>query len=175
MVCAIEDAGFEIREGVEWLYATGQVRRRDGMKGAHEPICIARRPLAGATVRDNIETWGTGSLFIDAARGEVGRWPTNVVHTGAFDQPWFYHAKASRAERVGSEHPTVKPVNLMRWLVRLISPPGGIVLDPFAGTGTTGAAAILEGRRALMIEREPEYVRDIARRFLRLFVDYPQA
>ena len=61
-------------------------------------------------------------------------------------------------------HPTIKPVALMRWLVRLITPPGGTILDPFAGTGTTGAAAIREGFDAVLIEREPEYVRDIERR-----------
>jgi DNA modification methylase len=58
-------------------------------------------------------------------------------------------------------HPTVKPVELMRWLVRLVSPPGGLVLDPFTGSGTTGIAAVLERRKFLGIEREPEYV-DIA-------------
>jgi site-specific DNA-methyltransferase (adenine-specific) len=58
-------------------------------------------------------------------------------------------------------HPTVKPIDLMRWLVRLITPPDGVVLDPFTGSGSTGAAALLEGRRFLGIEREPGYV-DIA-------------
>ncbi len=52
----------------------------------------------------------------------------------------------------------------MRWLVRLVTPPGGLVLDPFAGTGTTGEAAFREGFRAVLIEREPEYQADIARR-----------
>lgn len=55
-------------------------------------------------------------------------------------------------------HPTVKPINLMRWLVRLVTPPGGIVLDNFAGSGTTGCAAVLEGFRFVGIEREAEYV-----------------
>lgn len=58
-------------------------------------------------------------------------------------------------------HPTVKPIDLMRWLVRLITPPRGLVLDPFTGSGTTGIAATLEGFRFLGIEREPEYL-DIA-------------
>lgn len=58
-------------------------------------------------------------------------------------------------------HPTVKPIELMRWLVRMVTPPGGVVLDPFTGSGTTGAAAVLEGRRFLGIEQKPEYV-DIA-------------
>jgi DNA modification methylase len=58
-------------------------------------------------------------------------------------------------------HPTVKPLALMRWLVRLVTPPGGLVLDPFVGSGSTGAAAVLEGRQFLGIEREAAYV-DIA-------------
>lgn len=58
-------------------------------------------------------------------------------------------------------HPTVKPLDLMRWLVRLVTPPGGLVLDPFTGSGSTGAAAVLEERRFLGIEREGQYV-DIA-------------
>jgi DNA modification methylase len=52
----------------------------------------------------------------------------------------------------------------MRWLVRLVTPPGGTVLDPFAGSGTTGAAALAEGRRPILIEREAEYIADIKRR-----------
>lgn len=61
-------------------------------------------------------------------------------------------------------HPTCKPISLMRWLTRLITPPGGLVLDPFAGSGTTGAAALEEGMRCLLIEREAEYADDIRRR-----------
>jgi DNA modification methylase/NAD-dependent dihydropyrimidine dehydrogenase PreA subunit len=59
-------------------------------------------------------------------------------------------------------HPTVKPIDLMRWLVRLVTPPGGRILDPFAGSGTTGIAAALEGFDFIGIEREPEYC-EIAR------------
>lgn len=77
---------------------------------------------------------------------------------------FFYSSKAGGDDRLGSKHPTVKPVDLMRWLVRLVTPPGGTVLDPFAGTGTTGHAALLEGFKAIMIEREAEYQADIARR-----------
>jgi site-specific DNA-methyltransferase (adenine-specific) len=61
-----------------------------------------------------------------------------------------------------NKHPTVKPIDLMRYLVRLVTPPGGLVLDPFCGSGTTGIAALQEGFRFLGIEREQEYV-DIAR------------
>jgi DNA modification methylase len=61
-------------------------------------------------------------------------------------------------------HPTVKPLELMRWLVRLLCPPGGLVLDPTAGSGTTGAAAVLEGRRFVGIELEPAYMEIAAAR-----------
>ena len=63
--------------------------------------------------------------------------------------------------RVGAprknSHPTVKPVKLMRWLVRLVCPPGGTVLDPFAGSGTTGVAALEEGMRFIGVEQSEEY------------------
>jgi DNA modification methylase len=94
---------------------------------------------------------------------------------------FFYCAKASRSEReAGCEqlpkrscqlytgrgrparvrsnvHPTVKPISVLRWLTRLVTPPGGLVLDPFAGSGSTGIAVLLEGRKFLGIEREGEY------------------
>jgi DNA modification methylase len=78
---------------------------------------------------------------------------------------FFYCAKAGKADRAGSKHPTVKPIALMRWLCRLITPPGGTIFDPFAGTGTTGAAAEAEGFNAILVEREAEYIADIRRRF----------
>ena len=75
---------------------------------------------------------------------------------------FFYVAKASRSERnKGLErniHPTVKPVDLMRYLIRLVTPKGGTVLDPFMGSGTTAVAAIEEGVSWIGCEREPEYV-----------------
>ena len=72
-----------------------------------------------------------------------------------------YTAKAPGTERPsvdGIAHATVKPVDLMRWLVRLVTPPHGLVLDPFAGSGTTGEAAIHEHMRAILIEREADYL-----------------
>ena len=77
---------------------------------------------------------------------------------------FFYCAKADAAERRNSKHPTVKPVALMRYLVRLVCPAGGVVLDPFAGSGTTIEAARLEHCRAIGIEREAEYCADILER-----------
>lgn len=76
---------------------------------------------------------------------------------------FFYCAKASKADReAGNNHPTVKPTSLMRYLCRLVTPPGGTVLDPFTGSGSTGKAALLEGFAFIGIEREAEYV-EIAR------------
>ena len=82
------------------------------------------------------------------------------------DAPWSealfrYVAKPSRAERnsggVDNIHSTVKSVALMRWLLRLVTKPGDVILDPFGGSGTTGVAALLEGRRVILVEREPQY------------------
>jgi hypothetical protein len=72
---------------------------------------------------------------------------------------FFYTAKASKADRgEGNTHPTVKPLDLMAYLCRLVTPPGGIVLDPFMGSGSTGKAAILEGFQFIGIERDAEYL-----------------
>jgi hypothetical protein len=74
--------------------------------------------------------------------------------------PVFYCPKASKSDRgEGNTHPTVKNTALMRWLCRLITPPGGLILDPFAGSGSTGVAALAEGMRFLGIENRPEYMK----------------
>jgi DNA modification methylase len=76
---------------------------------------------------------------------------------------FFYCAKASKADRdEGNNHPTVKPSALMRHLVRLVTQPEGLILDPFSGSGSTGKAALLEGFRFLGAELDPEYA-EIAR------------
>jgi DNA modification methylase len=254
MVVAIEDAGFEIRDQIGWLYGTGFPKSHnlsdewDGwgtaLKPAWEPIVLARKPLIG-TVEANVQMFGTGAMNIDGCRvatgdavsctgdgfragkygGQIGygeatltgqpwrlpnegRWPANVIHDGSNEvmtafpttethagrlrtdagkrhipiaparlsgtilsngdsgsaARFFYCAKASQTERAGSKHPTVKPVSLERYLCKLVTPPGGTVLDPFAGTGTTGQAAVVERFSAILIEREAEYCRDIRRR-----------
>jgi site-specific DNA-methyltransferase (adenine-specific) len=301
LACAIEDAGFEMRDMIAWLYGSGfpkshdvskgidkaagavregvgtETRQRGGsddptqsggrnyrlaggeiditapatdaarqwqgwgtaLKPALEPIVLARKPL-GQTVAANVLQHGTGALNIDASRiasstpvqssagstgfgsgredgyelgtgaqfSDKGRWPANVILdgseevTGAFpdlgataggytrgaraEGEWlhakeagthqagfgdsgsaarfFYSAKADAADRCGSKHPTVKPVDLMAYLVRLVTPPGGLTLDPFAGSGSTGMACLREGFRCVLIEREAEYVADIERR-----------
>jgi len=87
-----------------------------------------------------------------------------VDDNGGTAARFFYSAKADSLDRIGSKHPTVKPVDLMQYLCRLITPPGGIVLDPFAGSGSTGEAAWREGFRCILIEREVEYADDIRER-----------
>jgi site-specific DNA-methyltransferase (adenine-specific) len=300
MACAIEDAGFEIRDQIMWIYGSGfpKSRNLDGehvgwgtaLKPAHEPIVVARKPLAG-TVAANMAGHGVGAINIDGCRigtsksvptsaakdrigqiakgnergrstessgfdPKIGRWPANVLHDGSDEviaafpeapgqiaplsvQPglktsrvygkmdrggeasaerrytdngttnfaalpgmrrndtgsaarFFYCAKADKGDREegcedlpkrnagqvsetsgqhitrrdegyelpkrANTHPTVKPESLMRYLVRLVTPPGGLVLDPFTGSGSTGKAAILEGFRFIGCELTDEYI-----------------
>jgi DNA modification methylase len=87
---------------------------------------------------------------------------------------FFYCAKASKRERgEGNNHPTVKPIALMRYLCRLVTPPSGIVLDPFMGSGSTGIAAMQEGFSFVGIEREPDYVTIAERRIAAASVPSP--
>ena len=100
-----------------------------------------------------------GGFKNDPARGNAG----GLGDSGSAAR-FFYSAKADADDRLGSKHPTVKPVDLMAYLCRLVTPPGGTVLDPFAGSGTTGMACMREGFSAILIEREAEYIEDIKRR-----------
>ena len=105
--------------------------------------------------------WGAG----DDKHGGLGKDGDEQVTYGDAGgaSRFFYCAKASRKERgEGNNHPTVKPLALMRWLVRLITPPGGKVLDPFIGSGTTALAAKEEGFRCVGIDTSDEYL-EIAR------------
>jgi DNA modification methylase len=84
--------------------------------------------------------------------------PPQEYRLGAVEGNPRKPSKCSAAKPVANNHPTVKPINLMRWLGRLVTPPGGLVLDPFLGSGSTGCAAVLEGFDFVGIEREEEYV-----------------
>lgn len=112
----------------------------------------------------------TKNAYGDFGRSDGGMEPRADEGSAA---RFFYSAKAGPYDRFASKHPTVKPVELMRWLCRLVTPPGGIVLDPFAGSGTTGAAAIIEGFGCVLVEREAEYVADIERRLAWMRGDGP--
>jgi hypothetical protein len=115
-----------------------------------------RQPRAGGTI------YGADGRTITAADtyGDSGG-------ASRFFPTFRYEAKASSSERPsvdGVQHPTVKPLELMRWLVRLVTPPGGVVLEPFAGSGTTVEAAVLEGFECIGIEREGSYLPLIVQR-----------
>lgn len=101
-----------------------------------------------------------------AAFGKYGAiWYHGITDSGSAAR-FFYCAKASPADRHAgcdgmphaNPHPTIKPTNLMRYLCRLVTPPGALVLDPFAGSGSTGRGALLEGFRFIGIEREAEFI-----------------
>jgi DNA modification methylase len=131
------------------------------------------QPAGGQRV-DNNEVFGKGLGVSSGRSAELGgRWPANVIfdpdaateldrqQDGA--SRFFYIAKPSKAERtcngtVTNGHPTLKPLTLMRYLVRLVTPPGGTVLEPFAGSGTTLMAATMEGFNSIGIEMTDDYL-----------------
>jgi site-specific DNA-methyltransferase (adenine-specific) len=136
-------------------------------------------------IDNGIFGWGNGAggqaLRVLNGLPQQGRFPSNVLIDQATAEQldyqagsvsrFFYCAKASKSEREAglssgervNIHPTVKPIDLMRYLARLITPPHGIVLDPFMGSGSTGCACALEGFDFIGIEREPDYF-EIAQR-----------
>ena len=192
MATAIEDSGFEIFDMINWIYGSGFPKRKNLLKPAHEPIVMARKGVnkelnldecrVPVDKTDNPNNWhsnrtkqiydNTENIFklgmknISSKQNDKGRWPANVIHDG-LEEDWskyFYCSKASKKEKDDTNHPTVKPIDLMRYLVKLVTPKDGLVLDPFAGTGTTGEACILEGRNYYLIEKTKEYISDIEKR-----------
>src|SRR5699024_2826153 len=98
-------------------------------------------------------------IFASASLGRHD--PSNSHSDSGGASRFFYTAKAPKSERPnvgGVQHPTVKPLAIMRWLIRLVTPPGGVVLDPFAGSGTTIEAALIEGFDPVGIEMETDYL-----------------
>jgi hypothetical protein len=113
----------------------------------------------------------TGYLIRDNRTG------TRTYGGGGGASRFFYVAKAPAKERPkvdGTAHPTVKPLTLMRWLCRLVTPPDGVILEPFAGSGTTVEAALLEGFRVVAIEREADYLPLIQARLDRVAAQEPE-
>jgi site-specific DNA-methyltransferase (adenine-specific) len=133
---------------------------------AHHPQCtpVACRPTCPTTVIGHSRR--PGGPLVDASRvfycPKAGRSERDAGCEQLPRRPLDLFPQAVRRGRrppaAANAHPTVKPLAVMRWLVRLVTPLDGLVLDPFCGSGSTGAAAILEGRRFLGIEREPDYV-----------------
>jgi len=140
------------------------------LKPAHEPCVLARKPLIG-TVAQNIKEHGTGGINIDGCRIDGERFPTNLLGErealeslsaakfGGLENgaKVFFCPKPNSAERGDNLRPTLKPIDLMRYLCRLITPNNGVVLDPFMGSGTTGIAARLEGFQFIGIEQSEEF------------------
>lgn len=223
LICAIEDAGWDIIDCLMWLHGQGFPKGKSQLKPAYEPIVLARKkaphvtPLQidacripgvvpstvqGLGATDGEKLYGNGKGFRTERRefigSTLGRWPANVLLSDDGDEEWrryFYCAKASKREReagcegltgcerqdiqqrvsgsIGSNmphsgirrtgtirntHPTVKPLQLMRYLTRLVAPSGSIVLDPFLGSGTTGMAAAHESCHFIGCDTNPEYV-----------------
>jgi hypothetical protein len=107
----------------------------------------------------NYSTRATNEVYGDLGQSTAN--PANTYGDSGGASRFFYVAKAPKRERPvvdGVAHPTVKPLALMRWLVKLVTPPGGVVLDPFEGSGTTLEACLLEGFQHVGIEREADYL-----------------
>lgn len=174
----------EIKTWEGWSYGA------QAEKPALEPIYIGQRPFDKKNGVENIRAHTTGAINIAACRVQspdgTDYHPANLVHdgsgavtdelcsaskffhnftTGNENRSLFLNRKATISDRAGSQHPSVKPVALLRNLVRLYTPPLGVVLDPFAGSGTTAEAARQEGFDCILVERDPDYVSDIMARF----------
>lgn len=143
---------------------------RGGSPKGRWPANVILNEDAAAQMDEQTGVLKSGYMSPNAARSKqsvvYGDMPLRVAPDGTYADSggasrFFYTAKASQRERPigpdGTKHPTVKPLSVIRWLVRLVTPPGGMVLDPFAGSGTTAEAAILEGVNSIVIEREPTY------------------
>lgn len=147
------------------------------------PGCpVAALDGQSGTSQSGVRKGGEGELYDQSAgswrfrrapggftdSGGASRFFPQFAWSPEHDIPFMYQAKAPRSERPrlpdGTAHPTVKPLSLMSWLVRLVTPPGGLALDPFAGTGTTGQAAVPGGFRAVLIEESADYAEMIFRR-----------
>jgi DNA modification methylase len=139
------------------------------LDGAHAAELDRQAPNTGAAAPASGPTYSGPSKsdsMAGAFRGNGDAPPVFHGDTGGASR-FFYVAKAPTAERPregDTAHPTVKPLDLMRHLVRLVTPPGGVVLEPFAGSGTTAEACVIEGFRCIAIEREADYLPLIVQR-----------
>lgn len=129
-------------EAKRWL---GHYYGYNAFKPSGEPIVMAQKAQSETRMIDNIRLHGVGAMNLGKLKDTRGEWPTTV----------FRHSKAKKADHQ-SNHPSVKPVPLMRELCQLVVPAGGHVLDPFGGTGTTAEAAIMDGFNCTIIEQNPE-------------------
>ena len=157
-----------------------------GLKPAYEPIILVQKPiLKGVNVAQNVIKNGVGVLNIEETRipyeegeGKVGHNPhpmgrvsSNILRVESFNDGYdkfFLVPKVRQKAESYNNHPTLKPVDLMQHLVKLISFEGQTVLDPFSGSGSTGIACIHNNRSYIGYELEKEYFKISERRFLEL-------
>lgn len=134
------------READEIVEKWGGWRNR--LRGDHEPIIVARKPTENA-LWYNLWENEAGGFNVEGLKEMSGEttYPSNVVT----------HPRVRGGERKGNPHPTVKPVDVMRWLLRMVAVEGGVVLDPFVGSGTTLVAAKMEGIDAVGVEMDEGY------------------
>lgn len=206
LAITLEQAGFEIRDQIMWIYSSGFPKSHDvgkkldkkniandlsgwgnALKPAHEPICMARKPMK-QSIANNVQEWGTGAININVCRigddvmpvgahtqtpnlfnpnkksayaeeTRIGRYPANVIGEITGYEKYFYCPKVGRKERGEyNNHPTVKPVELMKYLIKLVTPKGGTVLDPFNGSGSTGMACVELNFNYVGIDLDSNYV-----------------
>lgn len=132
-----------------------ELDRQGGTRPGMRPAILRRGATTGRSIGGE-HTYGSSATAHDAAAGYG-----DTGGASRFFPTFRYEPKAPTTERPrvgGVAHPTVKPLDLVRWLVRLVTPPGGVVLDPFAGSGTTAEACAVEGLRCVAIEREADYL-----------------
>jgi site-specific DNA-methyltransferase (adenine-specific) len=178
LACAAEFGGWKVRQMWAWVYRDGLITSaypRDGfdrLAPAMDPILYATTGKVLLNIdREGDNEWTRpvrrdGSMsgrdnLSKAANKSIGRYPRAIVSDGVTPFEYFAASRTRPGSREGS-HPNEKPLDLMRWLVAKLPTPS-VILDPFAGSGTTGVAAIAEGRRAILIEKESKYA-DICRR-----------
>lgn len=187
MACAVEDAGFFVRDQFIWLYTQNQpkamgldhfIRRLQladeektklsselrnwktpQVKSCHEPIVMAQKPPEG-TFLDNYRSHGVGLIDTSVKVGD-NMFVANVLcdHIDENIDKYFLVSKPNRKEKGDfNTHKTVKPVSLCRLLICLCTRSKQVVLDPFMGSGTTCVAAKLTGRNYIGIDKEPKYI-----------------
>ena len=181
IAAAIESGGWVVRQMWAWVYRDGMITSaypRDGfdrLAPAMDPIVYATRGKVLLNVqREGGGKWKrervtpsslariSGRSGGSRAAAGTGHYPRSLVSDGVEPFEYFALPRAGRYRK--SDHPNEKPVDLLRWLVAKL--PGGLILDPFAGSGATGIAAVSENRRCLLVEKEPAYA-DICRRRVR--------
>lgn len=182
IVLARKSTGFETTVANVLLHGTGALNIDGCRTAAGQDYRDKCASVVGIASPRNGDTGGERTGAREDSAHSAGRWPTNILlghgpgcttecapgcpipelgDEARFFPAFRYEAKAPASERPrladGTAHPTVKPLALLQWLVRLVTPPGGLVLDPFTGSGTTLQAAVAEGMRAVGIEQHQPY------------------